>query len=191
MGDTICAVARVGQSEPATLSRFTLRNRPNRTGRPPSRGRAGSAPTQVNTSCNEPRGATTPRHWVPGCARSAAAGPVAARRRGEVARPLEGGRGRLVRARRPRGDGSAAGRARRLLRRPGQPSCCLSGAVAPAASRPAKIVINLERLHELPAEDAGPLVALRRADPEPARRLQRPGAVDPHEDLRSLAIIYD
>ena len=50
----------------------------------------------------------------------------------------------------------------------------------PSGAEPAtKIVINLERLQQLPADKVGPAGPLRRGDPEPARRLQRQGAVHP------------
>src|SRR3954451_20474624 len=49
-----------------------------------------------------------------------AAGVVVARRRGEVAGPLESGRRRLIRTWRPRGHRPAAFRTRRVLRRSGQ-----------------------------------------------------------------------
>ena len=50
----------------------------------------------------------------------------------------------------------------------------------PSRSEPAtKIVINLERLQRLPVDKVGPARPLRRRDPEPARRLQRQGPVDP------------
>ena len=48
----------------------------------------------------------------------------------------------------------------------------------PSGSEPAtKIVINLERLQQLPGRQGRPARPLRRGDPEPARRLQRQGAL--------------
>ena len=56
----------------------------------------------------------------------------------------------------------------------------LPGDSAPAPLAPSpKLVIDLERMAQLPKDKAGPAGALRGDDPEPARRLQRPGAVHP------------
>src|ERR1700737_2062992 len=55
----------------------------------------------------------------------------------------------------------------------------LPGDTAPSVLAPApKLVINLERMTALPKDKAGPPRPLRCPHPEPARRLQRPRAVD-------------
>ena len=54
-----------------------------------------------------------------------------------------------------------------------------------------KLVIDLQRLGELPTHQAGPTGPVRGRNPVPARRLQRQDPDDRSEDLRSLAVIYD
>ena len=107
-----------------------------------------------------------------------ATGPVAARGRAEVGRPLEGGRGGLLRARRPRRHRAEAGRTRRLLRRPRRRT-------APGGAHPVRLRARHEDRDQpgTPAAAArrqgGPAGPLRRRDPEPARRLQRQGPLHP------------
>ena len=84
-----------------------------------------------------------------------AAGPVPAGRGGEVARPLEGRRRRLLRARRPRRHRPAARRARRLLRR-ARLRAAARRRPSSAVTTDTKIVLDLESL-SLPADEAGPL----------------------------------
>ena len=56
----------------------------------------------------------------------------------------------------------------------------LPGGVAGATHEPpTQIVIDLEQLTRVPAGQGGPAGPVRRSDPDPARRLQRPGPVDP------------
>ena len=120
------------------------------------------------------------------------AGTVAAWRGEEVGRPLEGRRRRLLRARQPGGLGAAAGGAGRLLRRAGRRAA--AGGVRtprPASSAAPRLILDLERLQELPASDAAPLA--RYTATLQAQRGDYNGRVMSirHEDLRSLAVIYD
>ena len=131
----------------------------------------------------EGAGRTAARHPHP-------AGAVPARRGGEVRGPLEGRRGRLVRARRPRRDRAAAGRAGRLLRRAGAellPDSAPSGAAEP----PPRLILDLEQLQDVPAEQAGPLA--RYAATIQSQRGDYNGRVLSirQDDLRTLAVIYD
>ncbi len=108
---------------------------------------------------------------------SHAARTFPARRGREVPWPLEGRGCGVLRARAtgpsrfrssPSSPTSTASRS---------PSCCL---VTPgqACSRPApKLVIDLEKMAQLPRGAGRPAGQVRRHHPEPARRLQRPGAV--------------
>ena len=109
-----------------------------------------------------------------------AAGPLPARRRGEVRGPLEGGRGRLLRARRPRRHRASSSPSSPTSTACPLPSCCPTPRPTGSASRHRKLVLDLERLQSSPGREGRSARPLRRDDPGPARRLQRQGAVDPH-----------
>ena len=106
---------------------------------------------------------------------------------------LEGRRGRLLRAWRPRRHRPAAGRARRLLRRAGGASCCPTS--GPCGRRPSRrrAWSSTWSASAGARREGRTARALLRDDPEPARRLQRPGAVGapgrpahPGRDLRPV-----
>ncbi len=118
------------------------------------------------------------------------AGSESARRRGEVRGPLEGRGRRLLRTRRSSGDGGEARRTCRVLRRAGgRTAAGRPGHPARVASP--KLVIDLQRLAELPTHQAGPLA--RYAAAIQSQRGDYNGKILTirSEDLRSLAVIYD
>ena len=119
------------------------------------------------------------------------AGALPAGRGGQVAGPLEGRRRRLLRAGRPRGHRAAARPSSPCSTACRSPSCCPTRGRAPRSRRRTKIVLNLESLGSLPADEAGPLA--RYASTIQAQRDDYNGKVLSirAEDLRSLAIIYD
>ena len=129
-------------------------------------------------------GAPAARHPHP-------AGAVAARRRGEVAGPLEGCRRRLLRARRPCGHRAAAGRAGRVLRRPGRellPDGSAQGAAEAAAAAGAR-----PRAAGQTSPPRGRRRSLRYAATIQSQRGDYNGRVLSirQDDLRALAVIYD
>ena len=103
-------------------------------------------------------------------------------------RSLEGGRRRLLRARRPRRHRPALAELADFY---GVPVAELLPDGRPAGTEPPPRSCSTSRAAAAARREGRSAGPLRRDHPGAARRLQRQGALDPHRGPASLAIIYD